>query len=315
MNGPSTARPGLSRGEALGWAAAISAVMIWAGWAVATRYLLGTSALGAPDMVAIRFLTSALLLSPHVARRGLPVRRLTPLSLAAVVGGAGFAFSLCNTGGLVFAPAGHSGAMTAPLSAVFTGILAHVVLGEGLSRRSMVGLGFIVAGVAALVGATLAGYPPTVFIGHALFACAGFLFALYTVAIRRARLASLDAVAISAIGSVIVYLPPYLLLFGPRFLRVPVGELALQALLHGGLAATLSVVLFNIGVSRLGAARAAIPAALNPAMTALLAVPALGEVPSWPELGGFVALTAGVWLASGARLAPKPPLEPGGRAA
>jgi drug/metabolite transporter (DMT)-like permease len=307
MGTGSAAPPGGARWEAWGWAAAIGAVAIWASWAVATRYLLGHSTLRAPDMVALRFLTAALLLTPHALRRGLPVRRLSPLSLAAIVGGAGFAFSLCNTGGLVFAPAGHSGAMTAPLSAVFTGLLAHMVLGEGLSRRSVMGLGLILAGVATLVGATLAGHSPRVFIGHALFACAGLLFALYTIAMRRARLAALDAVAISAVGSVIAYLPPYLLLFGPRFLAAPPAEVALQGLLHGGIAATLSVILFNIGVGRLGAARAASPAALNPALTALLAIPALGEVPSWLELPGFAALTAGVWLASGARLAPKPP--------
>jgi drug/metabolite transporter (DMT)-like permease len=306
MGRNAVAQPGGPHWEAWGWAAAISAVSIWAGWAVSTRYLLAEATLEAADMVALRFLTAALLLTPHALRRGLPVRRLSPLSLLAIVGGAGFAFSLCNTGGLVFAPAGHSGAMTAPLSAVFTGLLAHFVLGEGLSRRSVTGLGLILAGVATLVGATLAGHSPRVFIGHALFACAGLLFALYTIAMRRARLAALDAVAISAFGSVLVYMPPYLLLFGPRFLAAPMGEVVLQGLLHGGIAATLSVILFNVGVGRLGAARAASPAALNPGLTALLAIPALGEVPSWPEVPGFVALTAGVWLASGARLASKP---------
>lgn len=301
------APPGGARWEAWGWASAICAVSIWASWAVATRYLLSEATLRAPDMVAVRFLTAGLLLTPHALRRGLPVRRVPPLSLAAIVGGAGFAFSLCNTGGLVFAPAGHGGAMTAPLSAVFTGALAHAVLGERLSRKSLFGLGLILAGVATLVGATLAGHRATVFFGHALFACAGLLFALYTIAMRRARLSALDAVAISIFGSVLVYLPPYLLLFGPRFLSAPPGELALQGLLHGGVAATLSVVLFNVGVGRLGAARAASMAALNPGLTALLAIPALGEVPSWLEVPGFAALTVGVWLASGARLAPKSP--------
>ena len=302
MAGTADGVAGAARGSALGWAAAISAVSLWASWAVATRYLLGAATLGATDMIAVRFLTAALLMLPYALRRGLPLRRLGPLSLSAVVGGSGFAFSLCNTGSLVFAPAGHGGAMTAPLSAVFTGLLAHLVLGERLRRRSVLGLGLIIVGVATLVGATLAGRDPRVFIGHALFASAGLLFACYTVAIRRARLASLDAVAISVIGSAIVYLPAYLLIAGPRFLAAPLGELVIQGVLHGGLGATLSVILFSIGVARLGAARAATPAALNPALTALLAIPLLGEVPTWPEVPAFAALTAGVWLASGARL-------------
>jgi len=309
MAGTADVAPGSPSGAALGWAAAVSAVMIWGGWAVATRFLLSGATLGAPDMVAVRFITAAALMLPHALRHGLPLRRLRPLSLAAVVGGAGFAFSLCNTGGLVFAPAGHSGAMTAPLSAVFTGLIAHRVLGEALSRRCLAGLGLILAGVATLVGATLAGHSPRVFLGHTLFACAGLLFATYTVAIRRARLASLDATAISVIGSAVVYVPIYLALFGPRFLAAPPVELAVQALLHGALAATLSVILFSIGVARLGAQRAASPAALNPALTALAAIPVLGEVPTALEIPGFVALTVGVWLASGARLRAGPRLE------
>lgn len=302
-------------GEALGWAAAISAVSMWSGWAVATRYLLGAATLAATDMIAVRFIVAAALMLPHALRRRLPWRRLDPLSLAAVVAGSGFAFSLCNTGGLVFAPAGHSGAMTAPLSAVFTGLLAHLVLRERLRRRSLVGLGLILAGVATLVGATLAGHDRSVFIGHALFACAGLLFACYTIAIRRARLGSLDAVAISVIGSALVYVPVYLVVAGPRFLAAAPGELLVQGVLHGAIAATLSVILFSIGVARLGAARAASPAALNPALTALAAIPVLGEVPTWPEVPGFAALTIGVWLASGARLGPGPPLAPRGEGA
>jgi|YNPMSStandDraft_1061717.scaffolds.fasta_scaffold04021_7 drug/metabolite transporter (DMT)-like permease len=308
-------KSGFGRGEAVGWAAAIGAVSIWASWAVATRWLLGSATLDAIDMIAVRFLTAAALMLPHALRHGLPLRRLPPLSLAAVVGGSGFAFSLCNTGGLVFAPAGHAGAMTAPLSAVFTGLLAHLVLRERLGRRSLSGLGLILAGVATLVGATLAGHDRRVFLGHALFAGAGFLFACYTIAIRRARLGSLDAVALSVIGSAVVYVPVYLLLVGPRFLDAPAAELFLQGALHGGLAATLSVILFSIGVARLGAARAASPAALNPALTALLAIPVLGEVPSLIEIPGFAALTAGVWLASGARLRGGPRLEPPGKGA
>ncbi|WP_439578064.1 DMT family transporter [Elioraea sp.] len=297
--------------EAWGWLAAFGAVSMWAGWAVATRLLLGSATLDPADIVALRFLTAAALMLPYAAARPPPVRRLTVPTLAAIIAGSGFAFSLCNTGGLVFAPAAHSGAMTSPLGAVFTGLLAHGLIGERLRPRSVLGLTMIAGGATAIVLASLGGaWGGRSWIGHLLFTAAGLLWAGYNVTARGARLAALDAVAISTIGSALVYLPPYLLLAGPRFLAAPWREIAIQAALHGGVGATLSIFVFNLGLIRLGAARAAAAGALTPILTALAGVAVLGEVPSPPEAAGMAVLTAGVWLASGARLASADPLAP-----
>lgn len=289
--------------EAWGWLAAFSAVAMWAGWAVATRFLLTGATLDPADIVAVRFITAALLMLPYAAVRPPRIRRLRWSTLAAIVLGSGVAFSLCNTGGLAFAPAAHSGAMTSPLGAVFTGVLAHVLIGERLGRRSALGLAMVTAGAATIVVSSLGGtWGGRTWIGHLLFAAAGLLWAGYNVSVRGARLAALEAVAISAIGSALLYLPPYLLLMGPRFLAASWREIALQAALHGGIGATLSIIVFSLGLARLGAARAAAAGALTPTVTAVMGAVALGEVPSLAEVLGMAVLTAGVWLASGARL-------------
>lgn len=297
--------------EGWGWLAAFAAVSMWAGWAVATRFLLAGATMDPFDIVAVRFVTAALLMLPYALNRRLPLARLSWPTLAVIVAGSGFAFSLCNTSGLVFAPAAHGGAMTSPLGAVFTGVLAHWLIGERLGRRSALGLAMIAGGAAAIVLASLGGaWGERAWIGHLLFAGAGLLWASYNVSVRGARLAALDAVAISSIGSALVYLPPYLLLAGPRFLAAPPAEIAVQAALHGGVGATLSIILFNLGLIRLGAARAAAAGALTPTLTAVMAAVLLGEVPSAAEAAGMAALTAGVWLASGARLSSADPLAP-----
>lgn len=289
--------------EAWGWLAAFGAVAMWAGWAVATRFLLTGATLDPVDIVAVRFITAACLMLPYAAARPPRVRRLRWSTLAAIVLGSGVAFSLCNTGGLVFAPAAHSGAMTSPLGAVFTGLLAHWLIGERLGRRSAVGLALVTAGAATIVVSSLGGaWGGRTWIGHLLFAAAGLLWAIYNVAARGARLGALDAVALSCIGSALVYLPGYLLAVGPRFLAAPWQEIAVQAALHGGVGATLSIFVFNLGLLRLGAARAAAAGALTPMLTAAMGAATLGEVPTLPEALGMAVLTAGVWLASGARL-------------
>lgn len=295
--------------EAWGWLAAFGAVSMWAGWAVATRFLLAGATLGPADIVAVRFVAAAALMLPYAALRPPPLARLRRSTLAAIVLGSGVAFSLCNTGGLVFAPAAHSGAMTSPLGAVFTGVLAHWLIGERLGRRSALGLAMVTAGAATIVLSSLGGaWGDRTWVGHLLFAAAGLLWASYNVFVRGARLAALDAVAISAIGSALLYLPLYLLLLGPRFLAAPWPEIALQAALHGGIGATLSIIVFSLGLARLGAARAAAAGALTPTLTAVMGAAALGEVPSLAEAAGMAVLTVGVWLASGARLSPAHPL-------
>lgn len=304
----------MPRDQLLGWAAALGAVSIWAGWAVATRFLLGAATLATPDIVALRVLVAAALMAPHALRRGPALWRVRPAVLAGIVLGSGFAFSLCNTGGLAFAPAAHGGAMTSPLGAVFTGLLAYGLIGEPLGRRRVVGLALIAAGAGAIVLSSLDGdWGPDAWIGHLLFCAAALLWAIYTVAVRGARVGSCDAVALGVIGSAALFVPPYLLVCGAALAAAPLRELAIQALLHGVLGATVSVILFNHGLVRLGAGRTAAVGALTPAMTAALGIPALGEVPSAAEAAGLAVLTGGVWLASGARLRPAAaPLAPPG---
>ena len=143
-------------------------------------------------------------------------------------------------------------------------------------------------------------------VGHLLFTAAGLLWAIYAVAVRGERIGVLDAVALSVIGSAIMFSLPYLALVGPRFLAAPLWEVATQGLLHGVLGATVSVILFNRGLVLVGATRAAAAGALTPALTALFGIVALGEVPSAVEGVGILVLTAGVLLAS----APPPPRPP-----
>lgn len=301
----------LSRETLLGWAALIAAVAIWAGWAVATRFLFLEASLGTADIVALRFLVAAGLMAPHALRRGLALWRVKPVALAGVVLGSGFAFSLCNTGGLAFAPAAHGGAMTSPLGAVFTGFLAWGLIGEPLPRRRLFGLALIATGAAAIVAASLDGlWGPQAWIGHVLFTAAGLFWAAYTVAVRGARVGVLDAVTLSVVGSAGAFSLPYLLLVGPRFLAAPPWEVAVQGLLHGVLGATVSVILFNRGLVLVGATRAAAVGALTPTLTAVFGIIVLGEVPSLLETAGIAILTLGVILASALPPAQARPLAP-----
>jgi drug/metabolite transporter (DMT)-like permease len=73
-------------------------------------------------------------------------------------------------------------------------------------------------------------------------------------------------------------------------------------LFQGIVATILSLYLFGKAVSILGASAGAAFGALVPAMAALLAIPILGEAPSPSDWGGILAVSLGVYLASGGPL-------------
>jgi drug/metabolite transporter (DMT)-like permease len=308
-----SATPGHRSGEALGWLAALGAVSIWAGWAVATRASLlpGGAGIAVVDLIALRFAVAGLVTVPIAAANPPPIVRLGALRSVLAASMGGFTFSLCNTGGLVFAPAAHGGALTPTLGAVFTGTLAALLLGERLTRLRLAGLALILLGAAILLAVTLASdAPASIFIGHALFATAALQWSLYTITIRSARLAPLPALALANIGSAVLYLPPWLVLRGPGAMwALPLRVLVEQGVLHGVLTQVVSVVLFNLGVLRLGAARAASCGALVPPLVALGAALFLAEPPQATELPGLAAVTVGVWLAS-RKTGPAPPSAP-----
>ena len=82
----------------------------------------------------------------------------------------------------------------------------------------------------------------------------------------------------------------------------PPADVALQALVQGLLTAVISLLLYGRAVGILGASSGAAFAALCPAMTALLAIPILGE---WPAPMDWIAMTlisVGVYVVGGGPL-------------
>jgi drug/metabolite transporter (DMT)-like permease len=139
-------------------------------------------------------------------------------------------------------------------------------------------------------------------IGHVLFLAAGLVWACYTVAMRRARLDGLHAAAIAAVGSLVLYLPGYACIAGTRIFEAPLADIALQAIVQGLLTAIVALLLYGRMVSNLGAASGAAFVALTPAMTALMAIPILGEWPSAIDWTAIALISIGVYVVSGGPL-------------
>ena len=277
------------------------AVSIWAGNIVVAGLGLRSS-LTPWDITAIRFAVAGLVLLPFLMRRGLALDRLGWLGVAAFVLGGAPTVMLANAG-LLFAPASHAGALFPGVMPLMVAVLAAVILKEAFTPQKKAGFVLIATGVVGIVWGSGGTIGTTQNIGHLFFLGAALAFACYTVAMRRARLDGLHAAAISAVGSMLIYMPPYSILAGSGIFDASPGAIALQALVQGLLTAVFSYVAYGLAVGILGASSGAAFAASCPAMTAFMAIPILGEWPSAIDWIAIAHISIGVYVVSGGPLA------------
>jgi drug/metabolite transporter (DMT)-like permease len=278
----------------------LAAVSIWSGWIVVARLGLRTS-LTPWDIAALRFGVAGLILLPYVFNKGLALDRLGWVGLAAIVLGGAAPVFLANSG-LLFAPAAHAGALFPGVMPLMVALLAAALLQEEFTATKMFGFAFILPGVLAIVWGSGSELGSLQNVGHGLFLSAALAWAFYTVAMRKARLDGLHAAAISAVGSMLLYLPVFALLPGTTLAKASWSDLGLQAFVQGVLTAIISLLLYGRAVGILGASSGAAFAALCPAMTALWGIPILGE---WPKPIDWMAIgliSAGVYIVSGGLL-------------
>ncbi|WP_300303078.1 DMT family transporter [Ferrovibrio sp.] len=286
-----------------GAAAALFTVMLWAAGLVATRFGV-TGTLSLWDVVFLRLALPALILLPVLLRH--PPRRPSsaaeqpryPLVLAVLVAGSGLPFLLTSSGGMVFAPAAHAGALMPGSMPLFAALLAVLLLGERFTPSRRLGILLMLLGAIAVGGWQILHDTGNTWRGDLMFVAAGAMWACYTIAMKKSGLGVWQAAAVVYVASFLAYAPVYLLL-DSRLLVAPLFEVGVQVF-QSVASGLLSMAAYGFAVRRLGAASAAAFGALTPALTALLAIPLLGE---WPELAtwaGIVAVSLGVALANGA---------------
>jgi drug/metabolite transporter (DMT)-like permease len=203
-------------------------------------------------------------------------------------------------GGLRFAPARDQGALNPGCMPLFVALIAAIGLGENFSRTRKFGLFLILAGAVTIIG--WHGWSTSRSLGDALFLCAAFLTAGFTVVMRQAKLEPLHTAALVSTGSLAIYLPVYFALYGTRLTQLPFAEFAVQAIFQGVVVTIVALLLYSRAVAILGASGGAAFGALVPALSALFAILLLGEWPTATDWVAIALISTGVYLASGAPL-------------
>lgn len=281
----------------VGYAAGLATIVIWAGWIVGTRH--ASRSLDLSTVGLLRYGVPALLLLPVWWRTG-PIPRGVPRSaLVALLLCGGAPFFLVIATGMSLAPAAEVGPLLPGTMPLFVALLSILVDGERLGPLRIAGFVLVACGVAAIVGPYLLASGGSLSAGHLLTLGGALSWAVYTLAFRRSRMSAFEAAAVVALWSGVMFVPTGVPGLAEALRDGRAAEVAVQAVLQGGLSGVVAIVLYGVAIGRLGPSRGAVLTALIPGLVAVLAIPVLGEWPGPSAIVGIAATSAGVVVASG----------------
>ena len=294
-----TANPSSSRS---GWIAVAATICIWTGFILVSR-AGGKGMLTGWDVAGLRFGVGGLIALFFLARVSLPPLKV--IALFSIFGGIGYAVTVYSAFRL--APAAHASVLMPGALPFATAVIAWLWLRQAPSRPQRGALGLVFAGIVLTAADTLshgARLTGLQLLGDALFLCGSSAWAAFTLLLRRYPMPPLAATVATTLGSAVVYLPLWWLFLPSTLGQAPAAEIALQAVYQGVLVVFVAMLWYTFAVRQIGAQPVALMMAVVPGLSALAAVPELGEPLSLLSLAGLAAVTAGAVM--GARQAPKP---------
>jgi len=248
----------------------------------------------------MRFGVAALILTPLLAHWGLAnlggIGWKRGLILTVL---AGPLFALMQLGGYAFAPLAH-GAVIHPASVTIlsTGIAA-VVLHERLGRAHLIGGGLVLLGIVLISWHGLHAEAGS-WRGDVLFFTSAVLWAGFTVLVRYWQLHAIRAIAVVSFLSSLIVVPAYIAWFGIAHIKsLPVAPMIWQAVAQGLVQGVLAITAYSQAIRVLGVSRAVLFPAMVPAVSVLIGIPIVGEIPSSPQIAGLVMVTFGLLIAIG----------------
>ncbi|MCF8152394.1 MAG: DMT family transporter [Burkholderiaceae bacterium] len=288
-------------GSRKGWIAVVAAICIWSGFILVTR-AGGKGVLTGWDVTALRFGVGALLALFFLRRVSLPPLKV--IALFSLFGGIGYAVAVYSA--FRMAPAAHAAVLLPGALPFETALIAWLWLKQAPSRRQRIALGMVFAGIVLTAADTFSGSARITGMqvaGDLLFLCGSSSWAVFTLLLRRYPMQPLAATVATTLGSALAYLPVWYLFLPSTLSQAPLAEILLQAVYQGVLVVFVAMLLYTFAVRQLGPQTVALMMAVVPGLSALAAVPILGEPLSLLTLAGLGAVTAGAVM--GARQAPK----------
>ncbi len=268
-----------------GYASILIAVVIWAGWMVATRFAV-TEAIAPLDLALLRYGVPALCLAPWWIQCGIFPRQ-TPLWALLMMMGWGAPFVILIAVAMETAPVAHVAAIVPCMMPLFAAAMSFGLFGERFGLSEKIGFVLIAAGASLVILPLMLGGETKALgnIGLLLLAASGW--ASFSVAFRRSGLTPPQAAGLVCLYSTLV-VAALLLWFGSSLESMSWQVIAFHSTAQGLLSGAIATIAFGYAIQTLGPPRAASFSALVPGLGAIIGYLWLGEVPSnldWIALG------------------------------
>lgn len=280
-----------------GYLAALIVVCCWSGFNIVSR-LGGKSILTPFDLAALRFGVAALVMSPLFIRVLRDVDRSRFVQYLVVACFGSLSYALLAYSGFSLAPAAHAGVIVNGGIPLATALIAWLLLGHRPHGTAVLALLIALAGI-LLIGSqsfTHIEAGSHQWLGDLFFLGAALSWAIAGLLMRRWQLKPVDTTAMMVCLSAMLYLPVYQFLLPKHLLQAPGDVILLQAVYQGIVAASMAGIFYNYANHTIGPHKASLMLALVPGVTAVAAVPILGESLTTLGICGVVLVTFGAVL-------------------
>jgi len=277
-----------------GYLCALGAVLIWSGFILVSR-MGGISPLLSYDIIAIRYLTCAMLVFPFWLF-GKRFNLLNPkLVIISLIGGLGYALFAFK--GFEKAPASHAAVLLPGLLPIFIALLSTLINKDQHAASKWLGVIVITIGIFTLFWQefNVAG---ELSIGHLSLIGAAACWALFSVLIARWRITPWEATASLAIITCVIYIPIYLVWSPKNISTNLIYEIAIQAFYQGFMATIIQMLLYVRAVQLIGPANMGSMMAIVPILAGFTAIPVFNEALNTTLVIALLFVSMGVWLAN-----------------
>ena len=283
---------GLSE-QTCGFIAAGIVVACWSGFNIVSR--LGSKGVLTPfDLAAMRFGVSGLLTLPFFLH-SVPPREWPRYMVLAVFGGLGYGLLVYS--GFAFAPTAHAGVFVNGGIPFWTVVMVAVMAGFKMPRHIVIalllsGCGLLLIGYDSLFGARASNE----WIGDVLFLLAAWSWASFGLLMWHWQVKPFLAISGVASFALIFYMPVYLIWLPKAIQSSSAGEIVLQCVYQGVVAALLAAGMYSYANQKIGACQASMMLALVPGVSAIGAYFILDEALGVRVVLGILIVSIGAIL-------------------
>lgn len=268
-------------------------VVCWSGFNIVSRF--GSKGVFTPfDLAAMRYGISGMLTLPFFLKY-VPPREWPRYMVLAVFGGLGYGLLVYS--GFSFAPSAHAGVFVNGGIPFWTVVIVAVMARFHIARHTVFALflstcGLLLIGFDSLFGS----HDQNEWIGDALFLAAALSWAIFGLLMRRWQIKPHLGIFGIASFALLFYLPVYLLYLPKTLQYASWGDITLQCVYQGIVAALVAAGMYSYANQKIGACQASMMLALVPAVSAIGAFFILDEKLSLTIMLGIFIVSAGAIL-------------------